>query len=177
METKTKRNLAIWVIALLVVLNLSSLGTIWFHRYQFKKDKRIEQRDKRFESRRGARSQRSGKMPPFIEKSLNLNQEQKITIDSIWSHFDKQKRTLEDSMHQNRLNMFSIMMEEELDTSKYEELSKIQAVLLRKLNDTMLTMNRSMRGNLSEEQREILVSKFKEMRQKNPQDRRRQMRK
>ena len=102
METKTKKTLVIWTIALLIVLNLSSLATIWYHRYQFKKSKSIEQRDQRLESRRGGRFQRSGKMPSFIEKSLNLSKDQEVIIDSIWSQFHIQKRTIEDSMDQNR---------------------------------------------------------------------------
>lgn len=177
METKTKRNLAIWAIALLIILNLSSLGTIWFHRYQFKKERRIEQKDRRSEGRRGPMNQRMRGMPPFIEKSLDLTTEQKTTLETIWNHFDTKKRAIEDSMNINRVQMFDIMMEEDLDSGLYEELSEKQSALFRQLNDTMLEMNRSVRANLSEEQKHTLTEKMKEMRKRRPQERRQRMRK
>lgn len=177
METKTKKNLAIWAIALLIILNLSSLGTIWFHRYQFKKERRVEQKDRRLESRRGPMNERTRRMPQFIEKSLNLSKDQKSTLDTIWNHFDTKKRVIEDSMNSNRAKMFDIMMEENLDSGMYEELSETQSTLFRELNDTMLEMNRSVRANLSDEQKQTLTEKMKEMRKRRPQERRQRMRK
>lgn len=177
METKTKRNLALWAIGLLIILNLSSLGTIWFHRYQFKKANKHEHRESRFEGRRGQMSQRMHRVPRFIDGSMELSEQQKEVIDTIWNHFNTKRRVLEDSMNKNRVRMFDIMMEESLDSGMYEELSQSQSILFRELNDTMLEMNRTLRDNLTEEQRQIMTQKMKEMRQRRPQERRQRMRK
>ena len=175
MEAKTKRNITIWAIVLLIVLNISSLSTIWYHRYQFRKSMQAEQRDRRINDRRDIRPNDRGKrMPPFIVKGLDLSDQQKVTIDSIWKYFENKRTILEDSMDQNRRKMFALMAEEELDTSVYEEISATQMALFREMNDTMFKMNREVRTNLTDEQNKLLTERYKEMRKRaNTQHRRR----
>jgi uncharacterized membrane protein len=177
MEPKTKRNLAIWSIIVLVLLNLSSLATIWYHRYQFTKQQRVEQRSRRFDNRYEAMERRIGRIPPFISEAIDLSPKQKEELDSIWRHFNNKRRTLEDSMNQNRRRMFHVMMAAELDTSRYEELSEAQTSLLKQLNYTMLTMNRSIRGNLTDEQQKAMTEKMTEMRRGATRERRHRTRK
>lgn len=163
MEAKTKRNIIIWAIIVLVLLNISSLGTIWYHRYQFKKQ-RSELKDRRFEGRRPAGKQAIRQRPPYMFRELDLSEDQKKNLDSIWQHFNGQRKILEDSMDNNRIRMFGVMMDEKLDTARYEELSENQANLIRELNDTMLAMNRQIRANLSEGQQKVLTEKMQEIR-------------
>ena len=96
MEARTKRNIAIWAIIILVLLNISSLATIWYHRYQFKQQQFAEA-NRRFEGRSEAMARRAGKLPPFISEGFDLSAEQKITLDSIWHHFNSQRTNLEES--------------------------------------------------------------------------------
>jgi Spy/CpxP family protein refolding chaperone len=97
-------------------------------------------------------------------RELDLSEDQKKNLDSIWQHFNGQRKILEESMDNNRIRMFGVMMDEKLDTARYEELSENQANLIRELNDTMLAMNRQIRANLSEGQQKVLTEKMQEIR-------------
>ena len=177
METKTKRNLVIWAIIVLVLLNISSLGTIWYHRYQFKKVRQTERPDRRFDGRRPSENRRMGQLPSFMLKGMDLSEEQKAKLDSTWHHFNRKRRVLEDSMNSNRGRMFDIIMNETLDTGQYEELSAKQAGIMRELNDTMLKMNRTMRANLTEEQQKALSENMQRIKNRMPRERRQRVRK
>lgn len=177
METKTKRTLIIWAIIVLVLLNISSLGTIWFHRYQFKKSRQTESQDRRFEGRRSGENRRMKQMPPFLLRGIDLAAKQKTSLDSIWVLYNGQRRMLEDSMNSNRTELFNIMMQETLDTGLYEELSDRQAGIMRELNDTMLNMNRTIRGQLTEEQQTILLENMQNLRSRMSHERRQRIRK
>ena len=174
METKTKKNLAIWAIALLVLLNVSSLATIWYHRYQFNNNKRVENREHRTEARRGTMAPRSRTMPPFIKESLKLTPDQSEILDSIWQQHGRQRANYEDSLHKIRQQMFAIMAQEAIDTIAYQALSNTQIDLFMKLNQSMLDMNQEVRANLSEEQQKMLAENFKKMRERGPRERRQQ---
>jgi uncharacterized membrane protein len=177
METKTKRNIVIWAIIVLVLLNISSLGTIWYHRYQFKKVRQTERQDRRFDGRRPSENRRMGQIPPFMLKGMALSAEQKADLDSTWRYFNSKRRVLEDSMNSNRRRMFDIMMNETLDTGLYEVLSAKQSGIMRELNDTMLKMNRTMRTNLTEEQQKVLSDNMQRIKNRMPHERRQRVRK
>ena len=178
MEPRTKRNLAIWAIALLVILNISSLATIWYHRYQFKNERRGELKERRFDSRRGHEGQSRHRMPPFMVRNLALSEEQEANLDSIWGYFNQRRRLLEDSMNSTRRTMFTTMTADELDTNKYESLSQQQVALMIELNLAMLEMNRAIRDNLSEDQRRLFSERMQELQsRRRPQERRQRTRK
>ena len=177
METKTKRNLVIWSIVLLVVLNISSLATIWYHRYQFRKENRAERFERRGRNMPDGAPHRFRQMPPFLTETLDLSEKQHHDLDSIWFHYNNQRRLLEDSMNRIRAEMFNILMEKSLDSGLYENLSGQQTRLLKELNDTMLEMNRTIRDNLSEDQQNAYAEKMEEMRNKMSRERRQRTRK
>lgn len=176
MEAKTKRSITIWVVVVLVILNISSLATIWYHRYQFRQQ-RLAQVERRFDGRNEVMNRRRSQMPPFITEALELSPEQKNTLDSIWSHFNFKRQLLEDSMEQNRRQMFRFMMAANLDTGKYEELSENQTRMLRELNYTLLEMNRTIRANLTEDQQNTMIEKMEKMQQRATRERRHRLRK
>ena len=177
METRTKRNITLWVVVLLIVLNISSLATIWYHRYQFSQRRSLELPEQRLNRRADAMNRRMRQMPPFLIKDLALSAKQQATLDSIWSHYNGQRRILEDSMDRNRVSMFSVMMAERLDTGRYEELSEKQSQIMRELNSTMLGMNRAIRVNLTDEQQEILTERMQDIRTRMPRENRHRARK
>ena len=106
METKTKKNLIIWGIVFLVLLNVSSLGTIWYHRYQFNKVKR--EKVVRDNTRRTPASREKQQGPPsFLTKELNLSEEQMKEFSKIWTKHTTRRNDLELKMNENRTDSSS----------------------------------------------------------------------
>ena len=167
METKTKRAIAIWAIVLLVVLNISSLGTIWFHRYQFRQETPSLARKDRLPMNPRGKSrtrQTTQGLPGFFAEKMNLTPTQKELMDSIWASYRSQKEFLEDEMHKNRRAMLALLSLEELDTSAYRKLSSNQTELLARLDNSLLEMSIAFRANLNETQRELLNENFRRRR-------------
>ena len=152
METKTKKNLVIWGVVLLVVLNVTSLGTIWYHRYQFKNERVKRENAVRDNGRRmQSREHRQG-VPPFLIKDLALTDEQKKKFSSIWDEHGTQRRTIEGRMNENRAAMSEVLSGSTLDSTTFLNISSDQVVLMQELDYTMLEMNRELRKILNNEQ-------------------------
>ena len=124
METKTKRNFIIWGVVFLVILNISSLGTIWYHRYQFTHN-RMQRNSMENSPRKRSQRAQSGnhRGPSILTKDLDLSDKQNQRFDSVWQHYSKFRRGLETKMESNRKEMGLIMLKEEIDTSAVEDLN------------------------------------------------------
>jgi hypothetical protein len=153
MEAKTKRNLIIWGIVFLVLLNVSSLGTIWYHRYQFRNNKmNTSLRDKakdRMSTRTMGRRQRTS---AFITRNLDLTDKQQLKIDSIWRHYNDVRQGIEEEMEANRRDMGMIMSKADLDTIAFYEISALQSHLMLALDHSMVDMNLALRTTLNSDQ-------------------------
>jgi len=159
METKTKKNLIIWGIILLVLLNVSSLGTIWYHRYQFNKN--IHEKVVRDNARRSPASRERQQGPPsFLIKDLSLSDDQMQEFSSIWAKHGIQRRELEVKMDENRTAMGEILSKPQLDSAAFLRISARQIVLMQELDYAMLDMNRELRSILNEEQLERFLGRL-----------------
>lgn len=160
-ETKSKRNLLIWSIILLVMLNISSLATIWYHRYQNKtgiekvRKSIILPQDRKYKANRHVR------VSKLLSRDLDLSPSQHKKFDSIWSYYSTQKLEYEYVIAENRHKMSAIMGQANLDTTEFYGLSDEQAVLLKKLNRSMMAMNIEMRNTLDESQIGAFLKKIK----------------
>lgn len=161
METKSKRNILIWAIILLVILNISSLTTIWYHRYQNKarierlgKNKMLPQ-GKKYRARKGVNASK------LLARNLKLSSGQQEKFDSIWSFYSVQKLDYEDIMNENHFKMSNILGQAIVDTSEFYALSDQQGLLLIKLNQSMMAMNIAMRNTLDERQMQTFLQKIK----------------
>ena len=154
MEAKTKRNLIIWGIVFLVLLNISSLGTIWYHRYQFKYNRvnsgaiKEKMMDKRTHSTMRHRQGR----PTAFTRGLNLTDIQEQKFDSIWAHYNNKRQAIEEEMEANRREMGIIMSSDKLDTTVFYAMSSVQSQLMLDLDHSMIDMNLALRSTLDSEQ-------------------------
>jgi hypothetical protein len=181
MEAKTKRNLIIWSVIFLVLLNISSLGTIWYHRYQFRHNKmNISLREKAPDRKNQRAMQRNPGNPTFITKTLNLSDDQQKKFDSIWFQYNDRRQAIEEEMEANRSEMGSIMSKADLDTSSFYKISSSQTTLMLALDHSMIDMNLALRSTLNNEQMDSFLKRIEMLnkrramaRQGEPQRRRR----
>jgi vesicle coat complex subunit len=165
MEAKTKRNLIIWSVVILVLLNITSLATIWYHRYQYgntRMDRRsnaksMNQDNKQMKSRRGSA------ITAYISKGLELTDAQQHEFDSIWNKYTTLRHEAEKEMDYNRQKMGLLMSKIDIDTNEFNKLSAKQGILMQELNHSMISMNLALRGSLNEDQLELFLTKVEKM--------------
>ena len=165
MEAKTKRNLIIWSVVVLVLLNITSLATIWYHRYQFgntRMDRRynaksMNQHNKQMKSRR-----ESG-ITTYISKGLELSDGQQSQFDSIWNKYTNIRHEAEKEMDYNRQKMGLLMSKIDIDTNEFNKLSANQAILMNELNHSMISMNLALRASLNDDQLVLFLTKVEKM--------------
>ena len=153
MEAKTKRNLIIWGIVFLVLLNISSLGTIWYHRYQFRHNKANNSFKEKVMDKRSHRTMRHKQgSSTVMTRGLDLSDTQQDEFDSIWMYYNEKRQAIEQEMEANRRQMGSIMSKEDLDTSSFYAISSVQSQLMLALDHSMVDMNLALRTTLNSEQ-------------------------
>jgi hypothetical protein len=160
METKIKRNLIIWGVILLVVLNISSLSTIWYHRYQYNHNrlsktslvKRMSERNKRH-------TKYSQKGANFIAKGLDLAADQRQDFDSIWLLYTGKRNEIEHQMQINHRQMAIVMNQMAIDTMAFNKISAGQANLMLELNHSLMEMNLALRSILNEDQLKLFIER------------------
>ena len=164
MEARTKKSLVIWGIVLLVLLNISSLGTIWYNRYQVKSKKltRVNREwpDQQMKSRI---DRRTGAPHTYITKDLNLSEGQQKEFDTIWQRHFQERRAIEAELGKTRLEMGKVLNQDNIDSITFFALSESQAKLMQELNYTMLKMNKDLRVVLSEEQKDKFLKRLEKM--------------
>lgn len=167
MEAQTKKNLIVWGIIILVVLNLSSLGTIWYHRYNFKRDILNRDNIERRMPRDGTRGSRQGQRSIYyLSRDLNLSEEQQGQFNAIWEQHLEQRTNIAQEMSMNRKEMIKIMSLPEVDTSRYKELAGLQAELILLMDKAMMDMNLELRQVLNNDQLPLFLNKIGQMNQR-----------
>ena len=164
MEAKTKRNLTIWGVILLVLLNVTSLATIWYHRYQYgntRMDRRHEVRS--LNQHKQVRAKRGSVRTLYMSRGLELNTSQQEKFDSIWNQYSAIRRDVEEEMVKNRREMSLIISEINIDTTKFNELSANQGILMQELDHSMITMNMALRTTLNDDQLKAFLAKVETM--------------
>jgi len=161
MEAKTKRNLIIWSIVFLVVLNISSLGTIWYHRYQFRENKANNSFRENVMERKSHKTIRHRQASSaIITRGLDLSEAQKDTFDSIWVYYNDKRQVIQQEMEENRRKMGIIMSNEDIDTSSFYAMSSIQSELMLALDHSMIDMNLALRSTLDSEQMDSFLKRI-----------------
>lgn len=161
MKTKTKRNLLIWSVVILVLLNISSLGTIWYHRYQYahiRQDRRYN--DKYMGQHNRMMKNHKPGSPAFMTKGLKLSGNQQQKFDSIWKKYSTLRMNIEREMAINRNKMGDIMSLPNPDTSQFSNFSAKQGILMQNLDHTMLEMNMALRSTLEDKQMKLFLDRI-----------------
>ena len=164
METKTKRTIIIWGVILLVLLNISSLGTIWFHRYQFRNDRMNRNLSEKRMDKRSDRPMRhnQGNSSP-LAGGLDLSDTQKQKFDSIWQHYNSLRKEIEMEMRDNRQEMGDIVSKDEIDTISYYAISSVQSELMKALDHSMVNMNLALRSTLDIKQKKLFLKRIEKL--------------
>ncbi len=166
MEAKTKKTILRWGIIILVLLNLSSLATIWYHRYQYAHTYPGSERYRHYQEQRELRRQNKTGHTHYLSKDLNLSTQQQQVFDSIWHYYAGKRLELEKQLEARRQQMSKLLSEQELDTSAFHTLSARQAQLMQELNQSMLAMNMALRQNLTAEQMQGFLQKIERLNRK-----------
>jgi len=161
MEAKTKRNLIIWGIVFLVLLNISSLGTIWYHRYQFRENRENSSFREKVIDRKSQRTMRHRQGgATIITRGLDLSDDQQDAFDSIWKHYNNTRQVIQQEMEENRREMGVIMSKEAIDTSSFYAMSSVQSQLMLALDHSMIDMNLALRSALNSDQMDSFLSRI-----------------
>jgi Spy/CpxP family protein refolding chaperone len=164
MEAKTKKNLIVWGVVLLVLLNVTSLSTIWYHRYQFDNN-RIDRRNsvKSMNQHKKMQSKHESRRTSYISRGLDLSPSQQDKFDSIWNQYSAIRKDVEKEMENNRQKMSFLMSDIDIDTNKFNKLSVNQGILMQELDHSMISMNLALRTNLTDEQLKAFLTKVETM--------------
>ena len=164
MDSSTKRKIWVWVVIILIVVNVSSLATIGYHRYEFRQKRKSEMRDTkgrtdRTEQRRGERRSFS----TYYKESLNLTEEQSKQMDSVQQYYVQQRHELSKEMGQLRNELEQELSAAELDELHLQELSEQQAFLFNRMNESTIAMNIAVRSFLLPEQIPTYIEQLKKI--------------
>lgn len=158
MEKSSKRKILIWAVAILIIINISSLATIWFHRIQNKRTSRTEIRDQRPPSEERNRDRRNNgqdmrrEFSRRFQNALNLTAVQSTAVDSIHSHYFEQRRVLTHKLADLKSKLDAELASEQLDQDSLDMLITQQSSYFNDLNNNAVQMNLAIRSVLDEEQ-------------------------
>jgi Spy/CpxP family protein refolding chaperone len=118
----TKNRWTVWVIVLLVVLNLTALGTVWYTHFKRplphtpgRIDRDLRQRDA---------VQRPGLMMRFLRRELGLTPEQLEQVRALHEQQHLQLQTVHEEMYQCREAMKDILFDPAGDPNALQALAR-----------------------------------------------------
>ena len=152
------------MVIILVVVNVSSLVTIGYHRYQYKQKRTAEMRDGRSKDDHIKHSRRE--MKKFSERyqeSLNLSALQRQQMDSIQTHYEQQRQEASREMGQLRKALGQALAEPEVGQQVVHELSQQQAILFSQINENTIALNLAIRSILEPGQISAYIDQLKNM--------------
>jgi hypothetical protein len=164
MENAKIRKILIWAVILLVIVNITSLASIWYHRFQFRQMKSTEMRDRRQGVDRITR--RRGEMKKFSERykeSLGLTAGQSKKVDSIHSQYDNERRQIAKEMGKLRRALGTELMAAEIDQDTLRYFSERQSQLFSRMNGNTIDMNIAIRSVLLPEQVPSYIKQLKKL--------------
>ena len=170
MEKSSKRKILIWAVIILMIINISSLATIWFHKVQYKRMNRTEIGDRRAprETRNGDRRNNGKDMrrefSRRFQNHLNLTDAQATTVDSIHSHYFEQRRELTKKLADLKSKLDEELASVQLDQDSLDMLITQQSSYFNDLNNNAVQMNLAIRSVLDEEQVKSYIQTLKKER-------------
>lgn len=144
-----RSNIIIWTLAALLIITLSALGTMVFHRY-FSGDTKRSERP-------------CGPRCAFLTEELDLSESQEQRIEAIRNGFRAEGRVIADSLQLIRSGLVTELSREDPDTLHLNQLAlqigHLQALLTQKNSAHYLDIKKE----LTPEQREKLSSIYYEL--------------
>lgn len=115
MDIFTKKSFLTWVIIILVILNLISLGTLWFTRLKHDPGPPHVRFDP--ENRRE-------RVQEFLKRKLQLSEEQIRKISNLQEEYFQKSRELKQQSHQLRQMLTRELFTAALDTQRVNQLTE-----------------------------------------------------
>ncbi len=157
MKDERKYSILVWVTVALVVLNLSTLATIFFNRY---KDSKNEESAPGRTAVSASRQERfSGR---YFREHLNLNPEQLDEFQKFNPVFRKNAREINIRLSEMRSEMLDEMAGKDIDTARLNELSDSIGLMHSNLKKLTYRYYLDMRKICSPEQYPLLEEMFSE---------------
>jgi Spy/CpxP family protein refolding chaperone len=157
MREEKNRSLLIWVIVALALLNVSTLGTILFQRYNYNRSLRSET------LRPAPANQNYGNLSgSYFGGSLNLTPEQQREFQKFDPLFRAEVREINFSLSELRNEMLVEMTKTEVDTEKLDELSEMIGSLHSDLKKLTYNYYLDLRSICDPQQQQVLEALFAE---------------
>lgn len=145
-----------WVVALLVLFNLSTIGSIVYHNYQEKEDNEIVVFDSSTESRLNGR---------YFRQTLGFDNEQMEAFRHANRSFQPKANAIIFSIDSMKNNIFDELKKEQPDTTKLnylsESIGKQHALLKKATNQFYLKMKDVCSPTQKEQLNEVFSPLFK----------------
>ena len=155
MERKTKRQLLVWSIIILILINIASLGTIWFNKF----GNRHRGHDRGWASERferGRDGQKGFSKRDRLKKlhnALGLSEEQSKSVDSVFDIHAESRRINMEKMAEMKQALNDELRQSELNQEMIDSLLQKQTELFEEGNNQIIKLSMSLREILTEEQR------------------------
>lgn len=128
MEIVTKKRLLIGIIVILVVINISALSTIAFHKYKYSRIRNIEQRDnfKQQQENKGLKQQKNyhSRVKQFVRRELELSDEQFEQYSKLKDINMEETHEIMQQIGQKKQLIFKEFCKENKDTMALTKLTK-----------------------------------------------------
>ncbi len=149
----TKNKILVWLIVILFISNISTIGSILYNKYQqnqtieYTDNKDIEIPRKRFGG--------------FIRHELDLNDSQHMNFRKYRKNYNRQARAITLEMKNKRHELVSELYNENSDTIKLNKLANKIGILHSDLKKLTSKYYLDMKKDCNEEQRERLYDIFR----------------
>lgn len=167
MDNSRKRKLLVWAMIVLVIVNITSLASIWYHRFQFRQMRSTEMRAHRQDADRFTK--RNSEIKKFSERyseSLHLNENQSKEIDSIHLRYGKERRQIGMEMGKLKKALGEKLTADDINQDSLQALSEQQSILFNRMNQNTIDMNIAIRSVLQPDQIPAYIDQLKKLEQR-----------
>lgn len=146
MKPAIKNSLLVWSVIVLILINVSALGTMWYHKSS--RTKRIGTMHSQNQSPRERRGN-------GIQEKLSLSPKQKAAFDSLYKLHRSNSSAMMTEMQKNRDALQSLITLDEANMDSVRSLNRQNALIYEDISWAQLEMHRSRMQLLNEDQKKM----------------------
>ncbi len=150
-----------WIIAFLVVTNVTTVGSIAYYNEKFERNDRWKH--KRKYQFRHQRSENRGRVSRMFAKRLDLSEEQTANFQEFHCDFNQKAKRLIYEMHLERKKFLDALAQNPVDTVKAEEIASEIGSLHQQMKIETMNLYLKMNAECKLEQRKKLVKIFDQL--------------
>ncbi|MEM7105999.1 MAG: periplasmic heavy metal sensor [Bacteroidota bacterium] len=141
------KKFSFWLVAFLLILNLGSLGALWFGKTDSRPPGPPPMHPKH------------DKVTEFLSKELGLDEEQKAELSELRREFRSSTRLVIENQNRNKRLMFEALTQVDADTATAEIYANDIGIQQTKLEKAMLNHYLAIRGICSSKEQEEKLGK------------------